>query len=509
MKNIFLTILLTMATQLTLSAQPYWSKRYDLDTGNDYGRKAIQNSDQNILVQVNGFCELNTRDCYGLMMIDPEGTLLWKTIEYDSMQFDHNESMDIRNDTLFVHTNYIIPSYGTGGLIKEFNMDGIDIGAFAYNYPAVLGSQVTRELIVAGDRMYINYTYIDSADMSAQVHLRAYSPSWELLWEAPLPQEPLLLFYIDMAATPDSGIAMIFTHLAPGAGRSASIERYNKFGERLWTTHFSDSYGYGSLFATLTAHPDGSFFGTWNIDYFTGNPNKNRYADILFKLDASGNFVWQKLQQDKWENFGQVFVAQNGDIIGCGSAYNRPFTDPDWEAGYIRRMNTDGIEIWDRRIIDSTGGGYDFAFYAGLELANGDLLFSGEISSDTSSATVQDVWLVKTDANGCLTPGCQDTFQILVPTQELLTQTETAIFGLLPNPFRDKLVLGTLLGYPVPAGVYHAAVYDLQGRLVYAPTRINPDLLTEFDMAEQPAGWYVVQVFRDGVPVQALKGMKE
>ena len=66
-----------------------------------------------------------------------------------------------------------------------------------------------------------------------------------------------------------------------------------------------------------------------------------------------------------------------------------------------------------------------------------------------------------------------------------------------------------LLGYPVPPGLYHAAVYDLQGKLVHAPMRINPDLLTEFDMSAQPVGMYVVQVFRDGAPIQALKALKE
>lgn len=173
-------------------------------------------------------------------------------------------------------------------------------------------------------------------------------------------------------------------------------------------------------------------------------------------------------------------------------------------------MDTNGAELWDRRIIDSTGGGRGCVFDYGLELSNGDLLFSGLITSGTDFATSQgESWIVKTDANGCLTPGCQDTFQILVHSEEAPGYREPDIFGLLPNPFTDRLVLGTLLGYAVPPGDYEAAVYDLQGRLIHAPLRINPDLLTGFDMTDQPAGVYVVQVFRDGAPVQALKAVKE
>jgi len=164
----------------------------------------------------------------------------------------------------------------------------------------------------------------------------------------------------------------------------------------------------------------------------------------------------------------------------------------------------------DRRIIDSTGGGRGCVFNYGVELSNGDLLFSGIIRSGLDFATSQrESWIVKTDSNGCLTPGCQDTFQILVASKEAPGYREPDIFGLLPNPFSDRLVLGTLLGYVVPPGDYAAAVYDLQGRVVHAPRRIDPDLLTGFDMAAQPAGMYVVQVLRDGAPVQALKALKE
>jgi len=113
----------------------------------------------------------------------------------------------------------------------------------------------------------------------------------------------------------------------------------------------------------------------------------------------------------------------------------------------------------DRRIIDSTGGGRGCVFNYGVELSNGDLLFSGIIRSGLDFATSQrESWIVKTDSNGCLTPGCQDTFQILVASKEAPGYREPDIFGLLPNPFSDRLVLGTLLGYVVPPGDYAAAV---------------------------------------------------
>lgn len=508
MKLIKLLFLVVCLNPVGLTAQEYWSKRYDLDTGNDFGLKVIESDDSNILIQVNGFCQTNTRECFGLMMLDTNGNMLWKTIKYDSLDFEHTESIDIRNDTVFAHVVYVNPLYGTGYVVKAFDMDGDDIGSFNYNFPSVPGYQSAWELNFVADRTYLTYTFRDTADLKGKGNLRAYNPSWGLLWEKQIPTPYLPIYYINIEPTADTGVVLIYTHVAPG-GRRATIERYDKYGTKLWSTPFTESYGFSSLFATLTAHPDGSYFGIWNIDYFTGNPNKYDYPDILFKLDSSGHFVWQKMQQDKWENFSRIIVAQNGDVIGCGTARNKTFTDPDWEAGYIRRMDTDGIEIWDRRIIDSTGGGNDMGFYYGIELSNGDLLFSGEIHSDTSATTTQDVWIVKTDANGCLFSGCQDTFQILVPSKDIHTIQDSNIFGLLPNPFTDRLVLGTFLGYRVPSGDYEAAVYDLQGRIVYPPKPINPDMLTAFDMAAVPPGLYVVQIFRDRRAVQSLKALKE
>lgn len=494
-------------------AQQYWSKRYDLDIGNDYGTMASDVAD-GVIVPLKSFCTNNTEDCMGLIKIDYQGNLLWKTILYDSLDFEHLEPMDIRNDSIFMNTSYIDTSYGIGYLIKTFDMEGADIGSFAYNFPSTPNRQSARELIVVGDRMYVNYSYRDTSDLKDKVNLRAYDLSWELLWEVHVPDNLMSVFYMNMEPTLDSGIVLTYTHIVQGEKR-ASIDRYNKYGEKLWTTQFQDGYGTLSNSVTITAHPDGSFFGTWWIDYFTGNPFKNSYPDILYKLDSNGVFVWQKMQQDKWENFNRIFIAQNGDIIGCGAAYNQPLNGPDvheWRGGYVRRMNTDGQEIWDRRIIDSTGGSRVLFFYSGLELSNGDLMFIG-IIDDTLPYYLHpdsyDAWVVKTDSNGCLTPGCQDTFQILVHSKEAPGYREPDIFGLLPNPFTERLVLGTLLGYPVPPGLYHAAVYDLQGKLVHAPMRINPDLLTEFDMSAQPVGMYVVQVFRDGAPIQALKALKE
>ena len=509
MKQIKIAFLLVLFGQIGVNcyAQQYWSKRFDLQDGNNDGIKMVT-SDSTFIIQSFGLCNGNNDPCFGYMGLDYEGNLLWKSVVDDSLFIGHVQDFDLINDTIFANAYYNTPS-DSAYTILAMGSEGQYLSRHDYHQSGVPGYYRTGELILNADRIYISYDYRDTATLKNSAKIRAYDLYRNVLWEAVLPDMNKHISWQDMEPTPDSGVVVVYSYIS--GGKRAAIERYNKDGERLWITNFEESYGILGNFVTITAHPDGSYFGTWYIDNWV-NPYKNNSPDILFKLNASGDFVWQKMQQDKWENFSRIFVAQNGDVIGCGLAYNQPSNDPnthEWQAGYIRRMDTDGQEIWDRRIIDSTGGGRGFAFNYGLELANGDLLFSGNISSDTSSTSQSDAWIVKTDANGCLTPGCQDTFQILVASKEAPVYREPDIFGLLPNPFTDRLVLGTLLGYAVPPGDYEAAVYDLQGRLIHAPLRINPDLLTGFDMTDQPAGVYVVQVFRDGAPVQALKAVKE
>jgi hypothetical protein len=279
----------------------------------------------------------------------------------------------------------------------------------------------------------------------------------------------------------------------------------DKNGQEQWVTHAPYSFGASGDFVTIAPHPDGSHFGTWQIDYWEGGI-LNAFPDFVFKLNSSGQFQWQKIV-NKAQNFWDIFVAQNGDVIGCG--YSR--TEVPGEAqiittGYVDRMNTDGQTIWQRRYIDSTYASSSGEFDFGLELANGDLIFGGTIDDTVSIGS--DVWVVKVDGDGCFTPNCSGEFQVVVSTPEPGQELKMDAFTIYMNPFSEILVLGTLLGKYVPEGHYQAAVYDLQGRIIHPPRAIQPELLSEFYMGDGPSGLYVVQIFLDGRPVQTLKSVK-
>ena len=62
--------------------------------------------------------------------------------------------------------------------------------------------------------------------------------------------------------------------------------------------------------------------------------------------------------------------------IVCGTADT---TDNELHGGYISRISPQGERLWERKVIDMQHPIYDNFWYSGLELDNGDLLFTGGI----------------------------------------------------------------------------------------------------------------------------------
>jgi hypothetical protein len=492
----------SLLTCLTVNAQEYWSRRFDLETGNDYGTTGVVLED-GIVIPSKSFCENNTRECTGLLKIDYEGNLSWRTVIYDTLDFEHYDAIGVRNDTIFMNTSYIFEEDGSDFIILEFDAQGNAIGQFNYNYPFAPSFRTTRELLVDHDRIYVSFAYRDTMDFKYREKIRAYDASWNQLWEVLPSSYYNQISHMNMEATADTGMVVIVASYSPGKIRS-SIVRLDKNGQEQWVTHFPYSFGSYGDYVTIAPHPDGSYFGTWQIDYWESGI-LNASPDLAFKLNATGQFVWQKIV-NKAQNFWDIFITQNGDVIGCGYSRTEVPDEEQITTGYVDRMNTDGETIWERRYVDSTNaalwGNFDF----GLELPNGDLIFGGSILDTSSNGS--DVWVVRVDSNGCFTPNCAGEFQVVLSTPEPGIQVKTDVFAIYLNPFTDRIALGTVLGRHVPEGRYCAALYDLHGRVVHSPCIVQPNLLTEFDMSDQPPGMYVMQVFLNGVPVQVLKAVK-
>ena len=107
MKKYLLVLCLTLAASSNIFRQQYWSKRYDIELGNEYGSQVIVRDD-GFLVFMWGFGGLNNAEfCYGIIKFDLEGEKQWQSLMYDTIGPNAYISMAIRSDTIFVNTRFI------------------------------------------------------------------------------------------------------------------------------------------------------------------------------------------------------------------------------------------------------------------------------------------------------------------------------------------------------------------------------------------------------------------
>lgn len=487
---------------LNTSTGQYWSKRFDLQMGNERGRKVVL-LDEGILLLVNGFCDENTKECLGLLRFDMDGTLQWKTVILDSLEINHGESMEMIKDTIYINTNYLgIP--GKNYAILKFDMQGNYISRIDYNYPGLANYHWARDVAASDHRRFITFQYRDSLNGDYLGKIRAFDENWSILWERNIPNIYSDMGWCDTEPTPDNGAVIIYSSCESGQCR-ANIEKYDSLGGLEWTTTFPKDY-YLAKRVELAVHPDGGYVGFWRIDTFGIYVYPN--PDMVFKLDVSGQFEWQKVVFNYAQNFSHLFASPNGNILACGVAQDFYQDSINYFTGFIRCYQADGDFKWERKIFDYTEGGIESIFNTGAQIANGDFIFSGEIWDTLSNDPFPgNVWLVKLDSNGCIVPGCGEE-QYLSNSQEPAQMETKETFAVFPNPFIDNITLASIFGKTIPPGEYHAKLYNVQGVLLRQQV-INPILLTSMDTEGISAGAYLLIVFKDGKVIQTLKVVKK
>ncbi|MEQ1745073.1 MAG: T9SS type A sorting domain-containing protein [Saprospiraceae bacterium] len=500
LRTITLTISTIFLCHNLLSAQ-YWSKRYDFQQGNEIATQIIP-MDDGLLVSVTGLCDQNKRFCGGLIKLDFEGNLLWKSIYWDTLETNTFGAVAIIDDTIFVNVNY----YYVDSLyysVLAYDLQGNYLSRRDYGFPSI--KKWANNISVNGERIYVLYQYHDPTTLKSRGRLRAYDRKWAFLWEREYPGTHNNCSESHVTAMPDGGAALIYTG-AEGFDRRALVVRYDEDGNVLWTSPFPKAYD--ADYVRIEPYPDGGLVGIWHIDTFV--LGYSFYPQRVFKMDASGQIEWTKFEiTASYQKYFHIFVAKNGDIVVSGSDNNASVVLPIGNVlnGYVRRLRPNGDLLWERRIMDFSQGDHKNYIYYGAELDNGDLVFAGEIADSLPDDPYPyNVWVVRLDSTGCFAPGCE-TEQILTSTKDAPTGNLEGPFIAFPSPFSEKITVGGKLGSRFPPGQYRIAVFDLLGRLMLERP-MNPQQITELDAATWPSGTYFIRINLGASVFQYLKVIK-
>jgi hypothetical protein len=481
----------------------YWSKRFDLDAGNENG-DAVSVVSDGFIVNTLALCRQNSVSCVGIVKLDFDGNIQWKTIEYDSIKTNHTQPLQIRNDTIFVFANYQgLPNrYYT---ILSYDLDGNFITKHDFNESGT--NNWARNMSFYANHAFVTYCFRDTLNNQHRKIIK-FNQDWTVATEFSFADDiQTTIRWQSVRATPDSGCIISYTH-GYSSNLKLGIEKFDTNGELQWKQGFYPDYSDDPTSDVLSA-PDGGYYGRWRFDTLIQSVFNYNRPSIIFKLDAQGNYEWQKIYVGIAPFIiNSMFVAQNGDFITVGEGYNNlhdsTIVDIQGIAGFVKRFNPEGELVWARRISDYLQGGIVCNFIGGAELPNQDLIFSGSVNDTLpDDPYVGQVWVVKTDSNGCLTPDCglnQTVLDLQDPISRANNKPDKA-FVMYPIPFKGQINVVSVLGVPLPHGKYEFELFNILGHSLVKQT-FNPDLINSISIPKQVAGSFVATISIDGKVVQ-------
>lgn len=303
----------------------------------------------------------------------------------------------------------------------------------------------------------------------------------------------------------------------------AWIVRIDSSGNKLWDRALNlQQRAFANNVQTTT---DGGFIVTGTI---YNNLASNGPTAFLWKLDSLGNTNWVKYYgAESYLGYGfDVLEKPTGGYLMCGVTgfydaprnlwLNVPYIistnqqgDTLWtwknnfpREGILQAMVIKGDELWISGTWLNWGGDYDLllmrfnlgskeatytTFGDGSIERGGDIIntVDGAFAVVGTKANSQNVfaYLIKTDNNGCLQPGCMQA----VSVQEHL-QANLAL-KIYPNPVVDQLNIHSNF----EQGELQLQISDMQGRTVHNEQQpANTEI--QLQLSHLPAGMYLLRI---------------
>ena len=255
------------------------------------------------------------------------------------------------------------------------------------------------------------------------------------------------------------------------------IIKFNPEGEIIWRKEFTES-GYGIALNYMNEFADGTLVAIGGIykPFFDNDPQDWIY---ILKLDKNGNLKSKKKILKKHLGETENCVVDNAGNYICAG-----FTSKDANSqtnGYLVKFSSNGDSIWSREF--SHRDDRDEYFFNIASASDGGYYLTGLnwISDEDHSSKG---WIVKTDSNGCVVPGCATAVNVE-------KEYHGALFNLFPNPVSDHLSI-YLNDEDLQDRRYHLKYLDQNGRIVL--TQAFSGRKTDVEVSSLIAGMYFYQI---------------
>lgn len=507
MKATILCLFFLTATFI-LCGQPYFSKTIDLTQSSDSGWK--------VFVVEDGFMVYTASRFEGvpriaLVKTNFEGEKQWCRV------FEGFKAPTLEGAILVEGNFYLSMQNQDTALarikVAQIGLDGLGIQDWEYG-AGIEGERPFGIVSYLGNIVLSNMIRLGEDDQGWILFLdEEMQPSHEALYHEDGPYDTVI--ERDLLATQDGHLLATAADGYIGA-LEGLVTKLDSLGQVVWQTRLPAT-GETAKAIHAVELQNGDYAVSWTRD--NNDLNWVRYAPVIYGINPQGDTLWSQLLNSRTPDarfLQNLTLAENGDIIGMGYAWPWRWAEGNPYCGWLFRLSSTGQPLWDRIICD-TRSPMEYGWIAhGAELPNNDLVFSG-VYYDTfpnHEPFVNDIniWLLRVDRNGCLTPGCTDIQLVTDSGVVHITGLEEQFpvqqgpFVLFPNPAQAQISIKSTSAYP-PSGPLHFILANTLGQPVLE--RRWPHLLSghqeQIDISGLNPGWYAWSLRQEGLPIQSGK----
>ncbi|HRI01000.1 MAG TPA: T9SS type A sorting domain-containing protein [Saprospiraceae bacterium] len=217
----------------------------------------------------------------------------------------------------------------------------------------------------------------------------------------------------------------------------------------------------------------------------------NRGSILVNHISPDGDLLVHKTHTNRYATFyWRCKETSDGGIV-CGGAEDDD--KDDRHNGWIQKLDETGEPLWEHSINASKS---EKAFY-NLGLAEDGGFYFGGISFLPGINESRN-WLVRTDSNGCVVPGCN-------PVGVTEKEYHKESFLISPNPAQDYIhvYINDADHYEEE---YEMTLYDSYSRIV--TTQAISGRVTQIDIATLPSGIYYYRISKKNKLMQTGKLIK-
>lgn len=482
----------TTPQAIAQTPETVWNKTYGGSQA-DIARSVIQTSEGNYMIAGYSFSSdgditenKGSADCW-LVLTDPDGNLLWEK-NYGGSQWESFKSVTQTSDGGFVAAGFTDSDDGdvTGNdFLFPFGQVWIvktdESGNILWNkvLGSTLGLEEIRQIIETSDGDYIAVGVASSCGFEGDdvsecfgendVWINKLDSSGNLLWEKSFGGSETELAE-SVVETADGDLVVVGfsfsqdNHLTDNKGEADLwVFKIDESGEMIWQKNYGGSAM--DWAESVVQDEEGNLIIAGYTSSNDGDvaENNGNYDFWVIKLDSSGNLLWEKTYGDEIDNLATyVITTQDNNYIVAGYKTDESYVSSQW---IIKIEPSAGELLWEKTF-EGTGLAYSV-----IQDSNSDLIVAGATYSNEG-----DFWVVK-----------------LREENMGIEETETSSFVVYPNPFSGELNIQ--LSENVK-GNYTFNVTDLSGKTIYTQNQDKKSFV--WNGTSLPKGVYVLSIETNG-----------